>query len=274
MKPAKFEYHAAGSPADAIALLGRQGEKGKIMAGGQSIGPMMNLRVARPEAIVSLAAVAALREVVDSGEAVEIGACVTHAEIEDGVFSDPSRGMLPHIAAGIAYRAVRNKGTIGGSIVHADPAADWVTALLALDAQIVILGPAGRRSVAAADFMPGAYTVALTDGELVAAIRLPRLSAEASWGYAKLNRKVGEFADAIGAVVADPIRRSCRVALGGLDGAPCLLHDTAQAIARGERQALPELVRTEIESRLPRAVPEKKQIYAVALSRAIDSAFG
>jgi carbon-monoxide dehydrogenase medium subunit len=122
--------------------------------------------------------------------------------------------------------------------------------------------------------MLGADTVSLAAGELVAAIRLPRLSSEATWGYAKLNRKVGEFADAIGAVVIDPSRRFCRVVLGGLDGTPCLLHETARAIAKGGRGELPGLVRAEIERRLPQAAPEKKQIFGVALNRAIASAIG
>ncbi|MDP6688611.1 MAG: carbon monoxide dehydrogenase, partial [Alphaproteobacteria bacterium] len=116
--------------------------------------------------------------------------------------------------------------------------------------------------------------VSLAEGELVTAIRLPRLSAEASWGYTKLNRKVGEFADAIGAVVIDPARRFCRVVLGGLDGTPCLLHETAQAVAKGEREALPEQIRAEIERRLPEAAPGKKQIYGVALNRAVNAAIG
>ncbi len=274
MKPAKFEYHAAHGTADAVALLGQLGEGGKIIAGGQSMGPMMNLRVARPEAVVDIRAAADLRAVTDDGGDVLIGACVTHGQIEDGDIPDPSQGMLSHVAGGIAYRAVRNRGTIGGSVVHADPAADWVTALIALGGQIVIVGPDGRREEPAGNFMLGAYTVTLAEGELVAAIRLPRLSPAASWGYAKLNRKVGEFADAIGAVVIDPSRRFCRVVLGGLDGTPCLLRDTAQAIAKGERGELPDLVRTEIERRLPRAAPDRKQIYGVALDRAIASAIG
>ncbi|HJM92686.1 MAG: FAD binding domain-containing protein [Alphaproteobacteria bacterium] len=274
MKPAKFEYHAAGSPTDALALLDRLGKGGKIIAGGQSMGPMMNLRVARPEAVVDIAGAAELRAVMDEGDSVLIGACVTHGQIEDGDVSDPSQGMLPHVAGGIAYRAVRNRGTIGGSMVHADPAADWVTALIALGARIDILGPDGRRSVPAEDFILSAYTVSLADGELVTAIRLPRTSAQASWGYTKLSRKVGEFADAIGAVVIDPTKRFCRVVLGGLDGRPCLLHETAKAIAKGERGELPELIRKEIERRLPQAAPDRKQIYGVALNRAAASAIG
>ncbi|MDP6830462.1 MAG: FAD binding domain-containing protein [Alphaproteobacteria bacterium] len=274
MKPAKFEYHAAGSPADAVALLSRLGEGGKIIAGGQSMGPMMNLRVARPEAVVDIAGATELCAVTDDGDDVLIGACVTHGQIEDGDVPDPSRGMLPHVAGGIAYRAVRNRGTIGGSVVHADPAADWVTTLIALGARIDIVGPDGSRSVQAEDFMLGAYTVSLVEGELVTAMRLPCLSEEASWGYTKLNRKVGEFADAIGAVVIDPARRFCRVVLGGLDGTPCLLHETAQAVAKGEREALPEQIRAEIERRLPEAAPGKKQIYGVALNRAVNAAIG
>ena len=274
MKPAKFEYHAADSTANALATLSQLGEGGKIIAGGQSMGPLMNLRVARPEAVVDISAAAVLRAVTDDGDDVLIGACVTHGQIEDGEISDPSRGMLPHVAGGIAYRAVRNRGTIGGSVVHADPAADWVTTLIALGAKIEILGPAGRRRVPAADFMLGAYTVSLSADELVAAIRLPRLSADASWGYTKLNRKVGEFADAIGAVVIDPPRRFCRVVLGGLDGTPCLLHETAQAIAKGERGDLPALIKAEVERCLPHAAAEKKQIYGIALNRAVTSAIG
>ena len=134
MKPFAFDYEKPATIAAALALLGEAGDDAKVLAGGQSLGPMMNMRLARPRQLVDITGIPELRQVTDDGDAVVFGACVTHATIEDGRIPDPTGGMMPNVAAGIAYRAVRNRGTIGGSLVHADPAADWITTLAAIGA--------------------------------------------------------------------------------------------------------------------------------------------
>src|SRR5262245_52302585 len=121
------------------------------MAGGQSLMPMMNLRMTAADRVIDISGIKDLRESRSMGERFFIGSGVTHSMIEDGRVEDPTRGYLRHVAAGIAYRSVRNRGTIGGSLVHADPAADWPTALRALDTVVVIAGPQGERQMPLAD---------------------------------------------------------------------------------------------------------------------------
>jgi carbon-monoxide dehydrogenase medium subunit len=133
---------------------------------------------------------------------------------------------MARVAAGIAYRAVRNRGTIGGSLAHADPAADWVSALSALGAEVEIASRAqASRRLALGEFLLGALDVALAADELVTAVRIPVLPSSARWGYVKHCRKVGEFADAIGAVVIDPERRSGRAVIGAVEAAPVVIED-------------------------------------------------
>ena len=220
MKAAQFDYVAPRDAAEAVSALAASGGEGKPVGGGQSLGPMLNLRLARPKLLVDVSAIDALRRVEDRGENVWIGAGVTHAEIEDGIGGLPADGMLRSVAANIAYRAVRNRGTLGGSLAHADPAADWPLAIAALDGVLHVAGPKGRRSIKADAYMVAAYTTILTDDEIIEGVEVPKLSAGARWGYYKFCRKTGEFPDASAAVVIDPSRRVSRVFLGALDTAP------------------------------------------------------
>lgn len=156
MKPVAFDLRIPGDLSSAISDLKDAGVETKIIAGGQSLGPMLNLRLVRPERLLEVTKTDIMRRITKTGEYVSFGAATRHAEIEDRLPPDPSQGMMPHVAAGIAYRAVRNKGTIGGSLCHADPAADWVTAMTALDATIVITSDGkDSRTVAMTDFMQG-----------------------------------------------------------------------------------------------------------------------
>ena len=210
MKPARFEYECPTDTAAAIALAARSDLMVKFIAGGQSLGPMLNLRLAQPDVLVDLTGIAELTQVEETADSLSIGACVTHADIEDGRVPDLAGGMLRSVARGIAYRAVRNRGTIGGSIAHADPSADWISCLAALGASVVVRGASGRRSVPIEEFMLGVFETTLLSGELVEAVAVPRLSNQAKWGFYKVCRKTGEFANAIGAVLFDPARSVCR----------------------------------------------------------------
>jgi carbon-monoxide dehydrogenase medium subunit len=164
-----------------------------------------------------------LRSVSEDQDSVTLGACVTHAQIEDRRVPDPTGGMMATVAANISYRAVRNRGTIGGSLAHADPAADWPTALVLLSATALIVGPGGRREVPVESFVTGIFTTALAADELLVAIRIPKRSARARYGYWKFCRKAGEFAQAIGAALHDPERDETRAVMGALQGPPYLL---------------------------------------------------
>ena len=153
MKPVAFDYERPTTLADAARLLGQGHGFSKVLAGGQSLGPMLNLRLAQPDLLVDITSIPELTTVADDRDHLEIGACVTHADIEDGRVPDHVQGLLRHVAGRIAYRAVRNRGTIGGSLAHADPAADWISALALVGAQAVVWTPRGSRSIAVADLM-------------------------------------------------------------------------------------------------------------------------
>ena len=209
-------------------MLGEAKTSAKIIAGGQSLGPMLNLRLVEPGLIVDITALAELKQAERRGDELVLGACVTHADIEDGRIPDVTRGAMQGVAANIAYRAVRNRGTVGGSLSHADPAADWVSALSALGARLTLRSRAGARTVAMEDFIVGALESALRDGEIVETIHVPAMPASAHWGYAKSCRKTGEFAHAIGAILIDPSAATARVVMGAIDSAPIIITNSAE----------------------------------------------
>jgi len=243
MKPAAFDYLRARSLCEAATALAQAGDAAKVVAGCQSLGPMLNLRLVQPRLLIDITAVPELRRVEQGTDTITIGACVTTANLEDGCVDDGGLPMLAAISAGIGYRAVRNRGTIGGSLCHADPAGDWMTALAALGAECIISNGQRVRRVAAADFMRGPFEVALDPGELLEAVRIPRVSARACWGYYKVCRKPGEFALAIGAVLFDPERALFRAVIGASQGKPIVVPDARALFGGailGERPKLDE----------------------------------
>ena len=223
MKGAPLTYHRAASVAQAIELGQRHDGLAKLMAGGQSLVPMMSLRMAAAGQVIDISGIAALRECRALEDRYFLGAGVTHAMIEDGRVEDPAQGYLRYVAAGIGYRSVRNRGTVGGSLAHADPAADWPAALRALDAVAVIEGPEGERRVPLADFQRGLMETALGGADVLKGVLLPRLSAKARWSYRKFCRKAGEFAHSIAAVVVDPSLGIANVVVGAVGGKPVRL---------------------------------------------------
>jgi carbon-monoxide dehydrogenase medium subunit len=229
MKPAPFELVQPRSVQEAVShLQGRDG-MAKAMAGGQSLVPMLNLRLAPLELVVDLSRIEELKTASERADAVVFGACVTHAAIEDGRTPDPAGGLMRRVAGGIAYRAVRNRGTIGGSVALADPSSDWLSLMIALDAVIEAQGPAGSRQIPARDFVVGAYMTALGEDELLTTLTVPKLSASARCGYYKMCRKTGEYASSLAIAVRDRERRYCRLVLGATGGAPLIL-DHAQCV--------------------------------------------
>lgn len=272
MKPAPFQITRPASVEAAQAALRGDDHGAKLISGGQSLGPMLNLRLARPSRLVDVTALPGLADSRQTDGHVEIGAAVTHARIEDGEVPDPIVGMLRHVAAGIAYRAVRNRGTIGGSLCHADPAADWVTAMTALGAVLVVRGDGGTREIPMAGFMLGAYRTAMVEDEVLTTIRIPRYSAAARWGYYKICRKVGEFADAIAAFVADPASRTCRVVFGSTGGAPLVSAELARQIATTGAVPPRDTVKTVLRASGLNLSDVKIHQLAVAHSRAVTEA--
>lgn len=227
MKPVAFDYEKPGDLAAAVKLLAQSAGAAKIMAGGQSLGPMLNLRLAQPQLLIDVRGLKELSHVTDSNGIVFLGSCVTHAAIEDCRVPDPTPGLMREVAAHIAYRAVRNRGTIGGSLCHADPAADWVSVLALLSAVAVIEGSAGRREVEAGGFVTAPFSTVLGDDEILVGLRIQRFSARARWGHYKFCRKPGEFAEAIGGVMVDPDRNVCRAVIGATHGAPHVIENAS-----------------------------------------------
>ena len=272
MKPAGFSYHRAASVDDALERLAAGGEGTKLIGGGQSLGPMLNLRLARPRELVDISSVEALRGFESTRESVVAGAAATHAEIEDRPASDPIEHAMREVAAGIAYRAVRNRGTIGGSIAHADPAADWASFLLCADARIRIRGGTGSRDVPMREFTHAAYTTALAPDEIITRIEIPRATARARFGFYKLCRKTGELAEAMGAVLVDPERRYCRVVAGAVGSKPVILPDVTRALALTATPPALETLRDEIAAGTREHDPVKLHMASVAVRRAIDRA--
>lgn len=219
-----IDYRIERAPDVASAIDALQADPfAKPIAGGQSLGAMLNLRLAQPECVIDLAGLDTLKGVHGDGDEMVIGPLVTHATLEDGRYEDATGGMLAHVAAGIAYRAVRNSGTIGGSLCHADPAADWIAATVALGAVFEIQGPDGTRRLAAREFMTSAFETALAEAEVLTAIRVPALGDTARWSYRKFCRKTGEFALAIVSGMADAATGSERLVFSALDGAPVVI---------------------------------------------------
>lgn len=270
MKAANFDYQRPLTLQAALRVLADAGGSAKVMGGGQSLGPMLNLRLTRPKQVIDVSALEDLRQVGQQGDAIRIGAAVTHAEIEDGVHALLRGGLLQSVASGIAYRAIRNRGTVGGSLAHADPAADWVLAATALGAEVEIASQAGTRRVPMDGFMQGAYTTVLGEGELLAALWVPRLGPAARWGYFKFCRKTGEFAEASCAAVFDPARKLARLVLGALDGAPQALPALAAQVARSG--AVPD--RPSIEAAVSAAAASKDAVDRKLLAAAVERCLG
>jgi carbon-monoxide dehydrogenase medium subunit len=227
MKPAAFDYERPASLNEAIGLLAEPGVNAKALAGSQSLGPMLNLRLAQPELLVDITAIAELRVVSEQRDHVEIGACITHADVEDGRIPDMARGLLPFVAGRLAYRAVRNRGTVGGSLAHADPAADWVSVFPLLGAEVVAQSRRGTRSIASENLMVSSFITAMQPDELIRTIRVPKLSRHASWGFYKFNQKAGEFAHCIGGILHDPDNGRFRAVIGAIETAPIIVVDAA-----------------------------------------------
>ncbi|WP_375410547.1 FAD binding domain-containing protein [uncultured Methylobacterium sp.] len=225
MKPARFAFERSRDLAALLDRLAAAEGSVKLIAGAQSLGPMLNLRLVEPDLVLDITGIPELRQVALDGDTLVLGACVTHADIEDGRVPDVTGGAMARVASAIAYRSVRNRGTIGGSLVHADPAADWVTSLIALSAEVEIASKGGRRRLPLENFVVGALDVALEPGEVVIAVRIPTLPPATAWGYVKHCAKIGEFAHAIGAVRIEAVHGRGRAVIGAIERAPLVFAD-------------------------------------------------
>ncbi|HSH43787.1 MAG TPA: xanthine dehydrogenase family protein subunit M [Arenicellales bacterium] len=250
MKPAAFDYTAARSVDEALAVLSQYGDEAKVIAGGQTLGPMLNMRLLMPQVLLDINRVESLSSAGRGDGGLALGAATRQADLED----DPGLAEVqPLVAAAIPYiahRAIRNRGTVGGSLVHADPAAEWGGLVHALDAELVIAGSDGRRTVAAEDFFVGILTTAVEPEELLVEVRLPAWPRGAGWSFVEFSRRHGDFALAGVAcrLQLDGDRRCSDVRLGliGLGDTPLRARD-AEAVLVGESVG-PELYRAAAET--------------------------
>jgi aerobic carbon-monoxide dehydrogenase medium subunit len=194
MKASAFAYARATSVADALALLAAHGDGAKVLSGGQSLMPAMNLRLISPELVVDINGIAELRGIAVSGDTLRIGALTRHVDLLRSAEIAAHAPLLAQAIAHIAHPAIRNRGTLGGSLAHADPASELPACMLALNATIIISGPAGERRMAAADFFTGIYETDLSAQELLIAVELPVARKKASHFFDEFARRHGDYA--------------------------------------------------------------------------------
>jgi carbon-monoxide dehydrogenase medium subunit len=224
VKPAPFAYHRVHSVAEAVALLAELGDEAKILAGGLSLVPMMNFRLARPSALVDVSRLEGLSYLrADAADGLRIGALTTHRTVE--ISRDPAVlggfGVLPRSARWIGHYPIRSRGTFGGSIAHADPASEWCLLAVLLGAKVVLTGPDGPRTVSAAEFFQGYYSTAAAPDEMITELWFPASAPHAV--LTEFAQRQGDFAIVAAAVSADisgGVCRKGRVVLGGVGPLP------------------------------------------------------
>ncbi len=272
MKPAPFDYSRPRRLDEAVELLARSNGSAKLLAGGQSLAPMLNLRLAPAERLIDLGAIGELKIADDRGATVVYGAMIRHAAFEDGLVPDASNGLMAYAAARIAFRAVRNRGTIGGALALADPAADWLPVAVALGAIIHVRGANGSRQVAAENFVRAPYLTDLDEGEILESIEIPRLSPQVRWGHSKAAIKVGEYAESLAVAVLDAKERNALVALGAANGPPILLKGLDAQLVRSQGDELSSMVRAELAASGRNFAPARLTMHATTVVRAIRDA--
>ncbi|MFL6160617.1 MAG: FAD binding domain-containing protein [Jatrophihabitantaceae bacterium] len=230
MITAPFDYYRAGSVAEAVALLGEHGEDAKLLAGGHSLLPMMKLRLAFPSVLIDVGRLTEASYLRLDGEVVAIGALTRHCELVASELLRAEAPLLARVASLVGDPQIRHRGTIGGSLAHADPAADLPAAVLASDAVLVAEGPAGRREIAATEFFLGYYQTALRPTEVLTEIRIPRTGGQ-GWHYEKFVRRANDWAIVAVATVAG------RISLANMGSRPIRAAAAERALAAGASPA-------------------------------------
>ena len=287
MYPAEFEYFAPATVDEALALLTRYGDDAKILAGGQSLIPMMKLRIASPRFLIDVNRIESLGGLRRDGDRLQVGALCRHAEVANSPLVREHLPIMTDAADLTADVQVRNRGTVGGSLAHADPAGDWPTALFALDTEITITGPRGSRTLPLAEFIVDAYTTTLGPGEMLTAISVPFSQGPCGGAYLKFEKRAGDFAVAsvgiqleadeggtirraaisLGAVGASPIRAIAAEDVLRETSAPRPAVDEAERLVREAAQPF-EDTRGSIEYKRHLAGVLFRRALAVAMDRA------
>jgi aerobic carbon-monoxide dehydrogenase medium subunit len=274
MKFPVFGYVRPASLADAVAALADD-EDAVPMAGGQSLLTMLSFRIGRPGRIVDIARLPELTSIEVAADVVRIGAGVTHSQIEDGAIHGMVGAFLARAARGIAFRAIRNRGTIGGSLAHADPAADWPVILAGLDASIETTSPNGALIISVSELIEDPMQTVLSPGELISSIHVP-LSGWRGFGLNKIARKSGEFAEALAVAVVG--EKGLSIWIGALAGRPVQIvadadPDELTPDRRVSDTASYGAVAAAVRDAVPEAAPYRVHLSAVAACRAIHQAY-
>ena len=233
MKPAPFDYHRPGSIEAALSLLSAHGNEAALLAGGQSLVPMMNMRLARPAHLIDVNRLAGLDRVTLSGDSLEIGALMRHQDLATNPLVRGHCPILAHAASTIGHYVIRQRGTLGGSLSIADPSAQLPVIAALLDARILLRSQNSARTVRARDFFVGAMTTEKADDEMITLVAVPALGDGETWGFELFAPRAGDYAIVIAAAILRRGRKgailSARLALGGVAGAPVVLSDTLAA---------------------------------------------
>ena len=246
MKPAPFEYFDPRTVEEAVSLLREHGEEAKILAGGQSLMPLLNMRMARPEALIDLSRVTGLDYIRETEGALAIGAMTTKRTVERSDLVESRQPLLHAATRLIAHPQIRNRGTVGGSMAHADPAAEYPAVALVLDAEQRAVGPDGERTIGAGDFFVSYLTTALGPAELLTEVRCPVLGDGTGWAFQEVSRRHGDFA-MTGAAVTLAVGKAgrceeARIVLFGVGPTPIRAHG-AERLVVGEAPEPPLLER-------------------------------
>jgi aerobic carbon-monoxide dehydrogenase medium subunit len=284
MIPASFDYVRPSSVGDAVGALADGGEDAKVIAGGQSLLPLLRLRLAYPELLVDIGGLDELRGVSDGGDHLLIGARTTHYQVVHDPLISEHCGLLAQAAGTVADPAVRHRGTLGGSLAHADPAGDLPAVIVALDATMIAAGPAGSREIPAGEFFVDYLTTALQPGEILTGIRVPKLGTDWGYRYEKFHRTAQAWA-IVG--VAALVRRSdghvaeARVGLTNMGSVPirAAAVETAAAGAPASPEALRNAAAGAAEGTQPPAdlhgAPDyRRHLARVLTGRALEAAAG
>ena len=271
MKPAPFSYYRATSVEEAITALSDADGMAAVLAGGQSLVPMLNLRLSPVDHLIDLRPITALSRQEETPEAICYGALTTHAAFEDGAVPDGTNGLMRYAASHIAYRAVRNRGTLGGALARADPAADWLTTAVALDASVTLTGPEGQRYLTITDFVVGPYYTQIAEHEIIDSVVVPRRSATERWGYYKVAPKVGEYAKSLAVALVDSEKASARLVIGAWSDVPLALEASASALLDGaKKNDLSVIVQNELDLKMPSLSPAERRLHTATAVRAAE----
>jgi carbon-monoxide dehydrogenase medium subunit len=238
MKPPSFRYFAARSVEEALALLAEHGEEARVLAGGQSLVPLMNMRLVQPRVLVDINPISALAYVRPLDGGLAIGAMTRDATLERDTTVAARLPLLVEAVRSIGHPAIRNRSTAGGSIAHADPAAELPAVMVTLDAEFVVRGPAGSRTIAARDFFQGYLQTSLQAGELLTELRVPGLPAGTGSTFLEFSRREGDYAlagvTAVVVLAADGTIADARLGLCSVGPTPVRARD-AEAVLRGQQ---------------------------------------